>query len=356
VVRLIRHSEVRFQLTQASPEVREKLLGIRRSLLQMLMTNEESYVFDCQKEIGNAWLASAQLAREAKNFQTAFSAILQAKRYAVNPDLSLRTGIEAATLHWDQGHLSEAVSHLKKFLDFESLSEIPVPTVANANLLLSKWMIETARYDADVVLSKLNSVIHLFENSQSADESDEFYQTVEEAYFTLAQYCDNVVEMDVEKRSSALVGIVDVIKNYGATLKHGSKYIFRALPRLLTVWFDHGTKALEAASKSQGKPAIRMPQTSNRNSEQAVNEEMSKLANSIATYQLLIALPQLTSRICHASPDILHLLDLILVRLIQDFPNQTLWMMMAMYKSTYKPRQQRCAEVLKKAEDKVVPS
>jgi serine/threonine-protein kinase ATR len=346
--------ERRFQSTQSSVRVREPLLSIRRSLLRILSEADPDKSTEFQSEISHTWVSSAQFARESGNQHLAFSALLQANKYTNGSELHIQAIVETAKLKWDQAQFSEAVVFLHKSLD-APLPENSKKTLAFANacLLLSEWMIETARYDTDVVVFKLEQVKDLAGQFVLGDVEldDEAYRVLEESYFTLGQYYDNVYELDTEKRGP--VALVDVISNYGGALKNGSRFIFRALPRLLTLWFDAGTKSIDAANKAAAKPAIRAPSTSFKHSDAAINDAVRQLIATIAPFQFLTALPQLTSRICHQNVAVTELLDIILVQLRVYFPHQTLWMMMAVYKSTHKPRHLRCAEVLRKAEEQV---
>ena len=59
---------------------------------------------------------------------------------------------------------------------------------------------------------------------------------------------------------------------------------------------------------------------------------MSSYTNRLAPYQFLTAFPQLTSRICHAHADVFSQLRDLIAKLIVSFPQQTMWMMMAVSK------------------------
>jgi hypothetical protein len=52
----------------------------------------------------------------------------------------------------------------------------------------------------------------------------------------------------------------------------------------------------------------------------------------LAPYQFFSAFPQLVSRICHAQPEVSQLLQELIARLLAIFPQQAMWMMMAVSK------------------------
>ena len=59
---------------------------------------------------------------------------------------------------------------------------------------------------------------------------------------------------------------------------------------------------------------------------------MSNYCAKLAPYQFLTAFPQLTSRICHAHDGVFSQLREMIAKLIVVFPQQTMWMMMAVSK------------------------
>ena len=40
------------------------------------------------------------------------------------------------------------------------------------------------------------------------------------------------------------------IQHYGSALRHGNKYIYHCMPRVLSLWLDYSNKQLGAVSKS----------------------------------------------------------------------------------------------------------
>ena len=59
---------------------------------------------------------------------------------------------------------------------------------------------------------------------------------------------------------------------------------------------------------------------------------MAQFMDTLAPYQFFSAFPQLVSRICHAHTEVSQLLQELLARLLAQFPQRAMWMMMAVSK------------------------
>ncbi|KAK3218562.1 hypothetical protein Dsin_012532 [Dipteronia sinensis] len=66
-------------------------------------------------------------------------------------------------------------------------------------------------------------------------------------------------------------------------------------------------------------------------------------------YQWLTVLPQLVSRICHQNEEIVRLVKHILTSVLCQYPQQGLWIMAAVSKSTVPSRQEAAAEIIQAA-------
>lgn len=74
--------------------------------------------------------------------------------------------------------------------------------------------------------------------------------------------------------------------------------------------------------------------------------------NDFPTYQWLTVLPQLVSRICHQNEEIVRLVKYIITSVLQIYPQQALWMMAAVTKSTVPSRREAAAEIINAARRK----
>lgn len=69
----------------------------------------------------------------------------------------------------------------------------------------------------------------------------------------------------------------------------------------------------------------------------------------LPAYQWLTVLSQLISRICHKNEDIVRVVKLIITSVIQVYPQQALWMMAAVSKSTVAARRDAASEIIQAA-------
>jgi serine/threonine-protein kinase ATR len=119
----------------------------------------------------------------------------------------------------------------------------------------------------------------------------------------------------------------------------------------LTVWLDLG-KSLHPTNQT---PEWSLRMENERVSERLAqaNDVIRRLVQKVPTYQFLTAIPQLISRICHPNPEVQDTLELIIVTVLNAYPQQTLWHLMAVAKSNVQARVQRVTSILNKARSRV---
>ena len=131
-----------------------------------------------------------------------------------------------------------------------------------------------------------------------------------------------------------------MLRVYGKSISLGSEHMYESLPRLLTLWHEHaafifsGSAAAEAAERAQ---------------QGEVKALMRSLARSVPLHVWLCALPQLTSRICHADAEVAALTREMLTRLTQAYPHQALWALAAVSKSGVPARRAAAAGIVQAA-------
>jgi len=69
-------------------------------------------------------------------------------------------------------------------------------------------------------------------------------------------------------------------------------------------------------------------------------------------YVLLTAFSQIISRVCHENMEVWNLLREMIGNIICTHPHQTLWMIMAVTKSSYEMRKSRCVTIFRSVERK----
>lgn len=76
---------------------------------------------------------------------------------------------------------------------------------------------------------------------------------------------------------------------------------------------------------------------------------MRTCLKELPTYQWLAVLPQLVSRICHQNVEIVCLVKQIITSVLRQYPQQALWTMAAVTKSTVPSRRNAAAEIIEAA-------
>ncbi|RVW38512.1 Serine/threonine-protein kinase ATR [Vitis vinifera] len=174
--------------------------------------------------------------------------------------------------------------------------------IAKTLLLYSRWIHYTGQKQKEDVMSLYSRV-------------RELQPRWEKGYFYMAKYCDEVL-VDARKRQE---------EN------------FELCPRIIP------SKSAIVAS-------------TNLNSEKHwwsylpdVMGIMRGCLKDLPTYQWLTVLPQLVSRICHQNEEIVRLVKLIITSVLRQYPQQALWIMAAVSKSTVPSRREAAAEIIQAA-------
>ncbi|KAL5561258.1 hypothetical protein UlMin_031005 [Ulmus minor] len=363
--KMIENLENRLRFTQPSLWAREPLLAFRRMI----------FGASCLRtQVGDCWLQYAKLCRMAGHSETANRAILEAQASGA-PNVRM----EKAKLLWSSRRSDGAIAELQQSLlnmpveavgsaaisSITSLSVVPLNPplvcdtqtsnenrdVAKTLLLYSRWIHYTGQKQKEDVISLYSRV-------------RELQPRWEKGYFYMAKYIDEVLA-DARKRqeenfdqgprtipsTSASVNnpnlitekpwwtyMPDVLLFYAKGLHRGHKNLFQALPRLLTLWFDFGTFYQRNGVSNNLKDVHKR-----------VMGIMRGCFKDLATYQWLAVLPQLVSRICHQNEDVVRLVKHIITSVLKQYPQQALWIMAAVSKSTVPSRREAAAEIIQAA-------
>lgn len=114
----------------------------------------------------------------------------------------------------------------------------------------------------------------------------------------LAQYYDKIFQTysNAERDSKGGDLQLYMINYFGKSLQYGTTYIYQSMPRLLSIWFDYGTRFLEVSDVSA------------KEERKTLLFRMTKLIDSflerLPTYVFLTAFSQLVSRICHPQREV----------------------------------------------------
>jgi serine/threonine-protein kinase ATR len=135
---------------------------------------------------------------------------------------------------------------------------------------------------------------------------------------------------DKSPRSSS-VHVVSAMQYLGKSLRYGHKNIGKSLPKLLTLWLSF-TDQKDSVTDNSKSPLHAAIQSAND-----VIEHMLS-ATHINASVFYFCISQLVARIGHSNARTVSLLKKILVRLLIDFPRQSIWHVIGMIHSQDKER------------------
>ncbi|XP_070697802.1 serine/threonine-protein kinase ATR [Pempheris klunzingeri] len=319
------HWSDRLEMTQNSFRAKEPILALRRALLSLgpqLLS---------ERLVGECWLQSARVARKAGHHQTAFNGLLNAE----NTHLA-ELVIEKAKWLWSKGDVHQALIVLQKgvaqcFPDDEPLMDPrSLQTKGKAMLLVGRLMEETANFESNAIMKAYKDVTNLLPEWEDGN-------------FYLAKYYDKVMPMVTDNKLEKQGNLIRYIVTYfGKALQFGNQYIYQAMPRMLSLWLDFGAKVCEG--EKAGRADRQMRQELGK-----INTAVSEHCANLAPYQFLTAFSQLISRVCHSSDEVFTVLMTIVAKVFLAYPQQAMWLMTAVSKSSYPMRMNRCNQILKKA-------
>lgn len=142
----------------------------------------------------------------------------------------------------------------------------------------------------------------------------------------LAQYQDRILQnySDEQRDTRASELQLHIVHNFGRSLYYGTTYVYQSMPRLLSIWFDYGTR-LSDVSNNSAKEERRL-----------VLIKMTKIIdsflNKLPAFVFLTSFSQIISRIAHPQKEVYVQLKSIIVKLMQHYPQQCLWMISSVIK------------------------
>uniref|UniRef100_A0A671W862 Serine/threonine-protein kinase ATR n=1 Tax=Sparus aurata TaxID=8175 RepID=A0A671W862_SPAAU len=319
------HWSDRLEMTQNSFRAKEPILVLRRALFSLGPQPESTEL------VGECWLQSARVARKAGHHQTAFNALLNAE----NTHLA-ELVTEKAKWLWSKGDVHQALIVLQKgvaqcFPDDQPLTDPrSLQTKGKAMLLVGRFMEETANFESNAIMKAYKDVTNLLPEWEDGN-------------FYLAKYYDKVMPMVTDNKLEKQGNLIRYIVTYfGKALQFGNQYIYQAMPRMLSLWLDFGAKVCECEKAGRADRQMRQELVK-------INAAVSENCANLAPYQFLTAFSQLISRVCHSSDEVFTVLMTIVAKVFLAYPQQAMWLMTAVSKSSYPMRMNRCNQILKKA-------
>ncbi|KAM8736458.1 serine/threonine-protein kinase ATR isoform 1-T1 [Acanthopagrus schlegelii] len=319
------HWSDRLEMTQNSFRAKEPILALRRALFSLGPQPMSTEL------VGECWLQSARVARKAGHHQTAFNALLNAE----NTHLA-ELVTEKAKWLWSKGDVHQALIVLQKgvaqcFPDDQPLTDPrSLQTKGKAMLLVGRFMEETANFESNAIMKAYKDVTNLLPEWEDGN-------------FYLAKYYDKVMPMVTDNKLEKQGNLIRYIVTYfGKALQFGNQYIYQAMPRMLSLWLDFGAKVCECEKAGRADRQMRQELVK-------INAAVSENCANLAPYQFLTAFSQLISRVCHSSDEVFTVLMTIVAKVFLAYPQQAMWLMTAVSKSSYPMRMNRCNQILKKA-------
>ncbi|KAM9030987.1 serine/threonine-protein kinase ATR isoform X1 [Sarcophilus harrisii] len=316
----------RLEMTQNSYRAKEPILALRRALLSLKKRPDYSEM------VGECWLQSARVARKAGHHQTAYNALLNAGESRL-----AELYVERAKWLWSKGDVHQALIVLQKgvelcFPENEAPADNKNKLIhGRAMLLVGRFMEETANSESNAIMKKYKDVTL-------------FLPEWEDGHFYLAKYYDKLMPMVTDNKMEKQGDLIRyIVLHFGRSLQYGNQFIYQSMPRMLSLWLDFGAKAYE------WEKASRSDRLQMRNDLAKINKVITEHTNHLAPYQFLTAFSQLISRICHSHDEVFVVLMEIIVKVFLTYPQQAMWMMTAVSKSSYPMRVNRCKEILNKA-------
>nr|XP_008104413.1 PREDICTED: serine/threonine-protein kinase ATR isoform X1 [Anolis carolinensis] len=316
----------RIEMTQNSYRVKEPILALRRALLSLNKSEDYS------ERMGECWLQSARVARKAGHHQTAYNALLNAGESKLS-----ELYVERAKWLWSKGEAHQGLIILQKGVDL-CFPDGQVPSGSKSKLihgqallLVGRFMEETANFESNAVMKKYKDVTVCLPEWENG-------------HFYLAKYYDKLMPTVTENKMEKQGDLIKyIVIHFGRSLHFGNQFIYQSMPRMLSLWLDFGAKAYEC------EKAGRQDRTQMRNDLAKINKAIAEHTQLLAPYQFLTAFSQLISRICHSHDEVFVVLMAIIAKVFVAYPQQAMWMMTAVSKSSYPMRVNRCKEIFNKA-------
>ncbi|KAF5387623.1 hypothetical protein D9615_000714 [Tricholomella constricta] len=314
----------RFESTLPTYRTREPVLSLRRTAFSLSSVPRHTLA----GELGRSWLASAKIARKAGHWQTAYSAMLQAKQSKAQFSF-----IESAKLVKVMGEPLRALQELENSMRLLGMLDDSPDVVdltvadddesknmkAKAQVLRARWMNESDRFDMNPIFKTFQSATELRPNWESC-------------HFHLGRFHDDCFKnlSHSEQANRGMKMNLYTVRSFAKAIKFGSKYVYQTVPRLLTIWLDLGEDRSTAGTDVFKK----------------LNDNVAKAIKDSPVYKWFTAFPQIVSRVGHTNPEVYRHLSKLIIKVMEEYPKQALWLFTSVVKSTKPNREQRGRQIL----------
>ena len=356
---LLKKWEARLRMIQPSPVAMEPILEVRRALLKLELATP---VVEARKRralptaqlkdlLTDYWLQSARVARSSVNLKTAQAFLVSASEAVGSvPEAFL----EQAKVYEAEGQMGEAIGSLRRGLaqKFPQLSLSGVTgaqldiasreqrqTCSKALVLLGRYCWESGAETQEAISAYFETAVRVWSRSESA-------------HYRAAVFHDQTNLQKSSTKPNTVIGmrlvpestLKRVMGLYAASLRLGSHHAQHSLPRLLNIWLDTAQNAFDAAKHAQSrlnhkrssedeKAKLQRWVNGNKNYSKNLTTVALTELSSLPSGQLFPAFSQLISRLVHPCPHAGPGVAQLLARLFRDFPDQALWLTVAVYRT-----------------------
>ncbi|CAD6885848.1 unnamed protein product [Tilletia laevis] len=349
----------RLQSSVPSFRTREALLSLRRSAFGV-----RSDAPDLIAEVGRCWTTTSKIARKAGHTQTAYSAVLQAirekapfafvqnaKLLASNGEVqhALREvettlqskvfrlpGVDADTAGGTAANAIDLTDSPRAAGGTTEHSKLSAVDVAKACLLRARLMELAGRFES-------NDVIARYKQSSKVDPK------AEKSWYFLGRYYDSLRDTLISK---PILHKGLVVRFFLKAAMSGTKFFYRTMPRIATIWLDAGEDAALVKASKLGRPIEKssnnMEAYQNQEIFEQMNDRIRKLYSKVPAYQWYGIFPQLVSRVIHKNEIVWQVLQELIAFVVKAFPEQAMWSMVAGVQSKDEDRARRMTRILAK--------
>lgn len=293
------------------------------------------------------------MARKAGQIHQSFNSVLHASRLGA----PLAT-VEHAKLLWNEGQHRKAIQNLEGAIASDLLwgspSDLHDSEVTSANskqpqsyvmakaaLLLARWLDGAGQTHSTEIIAKYN-------------KATSSHMRWEQGHYYLGRHYNKLYEAQkalppTKQTQQFLNGETAklVCQSYLRALMFGTKYIFQTMPRLLTLWLDLGELVDQQMDSKHGNEEFRAHIRKERTkSLRILHTSIKKYSDRLPSWMFFTAFPQIMSRIVHPQETVYEHLQNIIVKVVSGSPQQALWPLMAVCRSTSRDRSSRGTRII----------
>jgi cell cycle checkpoint protein MEC1 len=282
------------------------------------------------EDIGDSWLSSSKSARKHNRIDLATSSIIHSIGMK-NPS----TDLEYSKLLWAQGDHTRALAFIE---DLKTQGNIEDKTKAVIQLKYTKWLDISNNSNSTKILEEYNRAIKL----------DPAW---EKPYYALGKYYNKLLDVKIKRSETAepkdISGELErrTINFYLKALYCGTKYLYEALPKVVTVWLDFAEDIDRVPYELHDSMKVTVLHERKKHLTNIL-EDIQKSAEKLPAYFWYTVFSQLLSRILHSHRNTGQLIIVIAQLVVNEYPSHSLWSVLAQYKSIQKERERRAKKIL----------